>query len=189
MNHVLAGMLAGSFLISRFLVFAVGLQFQGAEPQKHIRSKEGFEVLSAATNKTKCIQNLGKCRRFPKLNCANQAPYVWGSLCHTGKLEIRKYYLLLMSANVSIITEKYCWCLKTKTRSEKNFTSPFTGPVWTGCQNPACTRHSPGLPHHRWEPRHLTCLQWFSLYQHSGRKWMLEGGIRVVPFLPLVSAD
>lgn len=46
-----------------------------------------------------------------------------------------------MSANMSINTGKYCWCLKTnKNRSEtEKLSSPFTGPVWTGCQIPACS--------------------------------------------------
>lgn len=52
-----------------------------------------------------------------------------------------------MSANMSINTGKYYWCLKTnKNQGEtEKLSSPFTGPVWTGCQIPACS----GSP---WEP-------------------------------------
>lgn len=61
LSHVLAGTLAESFLISEVpFVSQLAFQCRGAEPRKHIKRKVGFEVLSATTNKAKCIQNLGK---------------------------------------------------------------------------------------------------------------------------------
>jgi len=63
LGHRLAGVLAESFLISEVpFVSQLACECRGAEPQKHIKSKEGFEVLSATTNKTKRVQNLGKSR-------------------------------------------------------------------------------------------------------------------------------
>lgn len=62
---MLAGVLAKSFLISEDpFLSQLAFECHGAEPQKHSKSKEGFEVLTAIVNKTKCIQNPGKSREI-----------------------------------------------------------------------------------------------------------------------------
>lgn len=62
---MLGGVSAESFLMSEVpFVSRLAFECHRPEPRKHIKSKEGFEVLSATTNKTKRIQNLGKSREI-----------------------------------------------------------------------------------------------------------------------------